>query len=41
MAATAVALELSDRSIAFGYGLISDNAVYLIWLHLYFRKTPS
>jgi uncharacterized membrane protein len=32
MAATAVALELDDRSLAFGYGLISDNAVYLIWL---------
>jgi uncharacterized membrane protein len=34
MAATAVALELSDRSLAFGYGLISDNAVYLVWLPL-------
>jgi uncharacterized membrane protein len=32
MAATAVALELSDKSLVFGYGLISDNAVYLIWL---------
>ncbi|MFH1314255.1 MAG: DUF819 family protein [Candidatus Eisenbacteria bacterium] len=32
MAATAVALELDDTSLAFGYGLISDNAVYLIWL---------
>jgi uncharacterized membrane protein len=34
MAATAVALELSDKSLAFGYGLISDNAVYLVWLPL-------
>jgi uncharacterized membrane protein len=34
MAATAVALELSDTSLAFGYGLISDNAVYLVWLPL-------
>jgi uncharacterized membrane protein len=34
MAATAVALELSDKSLAFGYGLISDNAVYMIWLPL-------
>lgn len=34
MAATAVALGLDDRSLAFGYGLISDNAVYLIWLPL-------
>jgi uncharacterized membrane protein len=34
MAATAVALDLSDRSLAFGYGLIADNAVYLIWLPL-------
>ena len=34
MAATAVALELDDKSLAFGYGLISDNAVYLIWLPL-------
>jgi uncharacterized membrane protein len=32
MAATAVALDLSDKSLAFGYGLIADNAVYLIWL---------
>jgi len=34
MAATAIALDLSDKSLAFGYGLISDNAVYLIWLPL-------
>jgi uncharacterized membrane protein len=34
MAATAVALDLSDKSLVFGYGLISDNAVYLIWLPL-------
>jgi uncharacterized membrane protein len=34
MAATAVALDLDDRSLAFGYGLISDNAVYLVWLPL-------
>jgi uncharacterized membrane protein len=32
MAATAVALDLSDKSLAFGYGLVADNAVYLIWL---------
>lgn len=34
MAATAVALDLDDRSLAFGYGLVSDNAVYLVWLPL-------
>jgi uncharacterized membrane protein len=34
MAATAIALDLSDKSLAFGYALISDNAVYLIWLPL-------
>jgi len=34
MAATAVALGLDDKSLAFGYGLLSDNAVYLVWLPL-------
>jgi uncharacterized membrane protein len=34
MAATAVALGLDDKSLAFGYALISDNAVYIIWLPL-------
>jgi uncharacterized membrane protein len=34
MAATAVALDLDDKSLAFGYGLLSDNAVYLVWLPL-------
>ena len=32
MAATAVALELSDKSLAFGYGLISDNGKDKPWM---------
>ena len=29
-----MALGLDDKSLAFGYALISDNAVYIIWLPL-------
>ncbi len=32
MAATGVALELDEKSLAYGYPIIADNAVYLVWL---------
>ncbi|MDX9857001.1 MAG: DUF819 family protein [candidate division Zixibacteria bacterium] len=32
MAAVARSIDLSDSSLAFGYGVIADNMVYLIWL---------
>lgn len=32
MLAVAYALELDDSSLEFGYAVIADNAVYLIWL---------
>ncbi len=32
MAAVAVALNLDESSLDFGYAVIADNAVYLIWL---------
>ncbi|MCB2229184.1 DUF819 family protein [bacterium] len=32
MAAVAQSINLSDSSLAFGYGVIADNMVYLIWL---------
>jgi uncharacterized membrane protein len=34
MAAVAVALDLDGSSLDFGYAVITDNAVYLIWLPL-------